>query len=76
LKTRENKSLVSSWYGKRFRPERVQAREGWDAIPAVRTGHVYDIRSADILQPGPAALGDGLAQIRHIIMRWAEESTP
>jgi iron complex transport system substrate-binding protein len=49
---------------------------GWDAIPAVRTGHVYEIKSADILQPGPAALGDGLAQIRRIIMRWAEESRP
>jgi iron complex transport system substrate-binding protein len=68
--------IIGSWCGKRFRPERVKARAGWDAIPAVRTGHVYEIKSADILQPGPAALGDGLAQIRRIIMRWAEESRP
>jgi iron complex transport system substrate-binding protein len=68
--------IIGSWCGKRFRPERVKARAGWDAIPAVQTGHIYEIKSADILQPGPAALGDGLAQIHRIIMRWAEESRP
>jgi iron complex transport system substrate-binding protein len=48
--------IIGSWCGKRFRPERVKAREGWDSIPAVRTGHIHEIKSADILQPGPAAL--------------------
>ncbi|MGH8582750.1 MAG: cobalamin-binding protein [Gammaproteobacteria bacterium] len=66
--------IIGSWCGKRFRPERVQAREGWDVIPAVRTGDVYEIKSADILQPGPAALADGLAQIRRIIRRWSDET--
>jgi len=64
--------IIGSWYGKRFRPERVKARGGWDAI---RTAHVYEIKSADILQPGPAALTDGLAQIYRIIRRWSEETT-
>jgi iron complex transport system substrate-binding protein len=54
----------------------VKAREGWASIPAVRTGHIHEIKSADILQPGPAALTDGLAQIRRIIERWAEETRP
>ncbi|MGH8569759.1 MAG: hypothetical protein ACREXU_17590 [Gammaproteobacteria bacterium] len=64
--------IIGSWYGKRFRPERVKARGGWDAI---RTAHVYEIKSADILQPGPAVLTDGLAQICRIIGRWSEETT-
>jgi iron complex transport system substrate-binding protein len=68
--------IIGSWCGKRFRPERVQAREGWEAIPAVRTGHVYEIKSAEILHPGPAALTDGLSQIRRIIRRWSEETEP
>jgi iron complex transport system substrate-binding protein len=68
--------IIGSWCGKRFRPERVQAREGWEAIPAVRTGHVYEIKSVEILQPGPAALTDGLSQIRRIIRRWSEETEP
>jgi Periplasmic binding protein len=69
--------IIGSWCDKRFRPEQVKARGGWDAIPAVRTGYVYDIRrSADILQPGPVALGDGLAQSCRIIRRWAEETRP
>jgi ABC-type Fe3+-hydroxamate transport system substrate-binding protein len=67
--------IISSWCGTRFRPERVKAREGWDSIPAVRTGHIHEIKSADILQPGPAALTDGLAQICRIIERWAEETS-
>lgn len=68
--------IIGSWCGKRFRPERVRAREGWEAIPAVRTGHLYEIKSADILQPGPAALADGLHQIGRIIRRWADETRP
>jgi iron complex transport system substrate-binding protein len=67
--------IIGSWCGKRFRPERVKARAGWDAIPAVGTGHVYEIKSSDILQPGSTALSDGLAQIGHIIRQWSGEST-
>jgi len=55
--------ILGSWCGKKFRPERVAARPGWDAIPAVRDGQLYEIKSPDILQPGPAALTDGLDAI-------------
>jgi iron complex transport system substrate-binding protein len=56
--------ILGSWCGKRFSPERVAARPDWDAIPAVCTGQVHEIKSCDILQPGPAALTDGLRQLR------------
>ncbi len=61
--------IIGSWCGKRFRPEHVAARSGWDAIPAVRNGHLYEIKSADILQPGPAALTDGVDQLADCIAR-------
>jgi iron complex transport system substrate-binding protein len=63
--------ILGSWCGKRFRPEKVAARPGWDAIPAVRTGDLYEIKSPIILQPGPAALVDGLDEIHRIIAAWA-----
>lgn len=55
--------VIGSWCGKRFRPDRLAARPGWDAIPAVRSGRLHEIKSCDILQPGPAALTDGLDQL-------------
>jgi iron complex transport system substrate-binding protein len=64
--------IIGSWCGKRFRPERVRARPGWNTIPAVRWDQVHEIKSAEILQPGPAALTDGLNRLRHIIDGWAE----
>jgi iron complex transport system substrate-binding protein len=63
--------ILGSWCGKRFRPERVAARPGWDTIPAVRHGDLYEIKSPIILQPGPAALFDGLDAIHRIIVEWA-----
>ena len=63
--------ILGSWCGKKFRPERVAARPGWDAIPAVRAGALYEIKSADILQPGPAALTDGVRRIHQILTGWA-----
>jgi iron complex transport system substrate-binding protein len=62
--------IVGSWCGKRFRPERVAARPGWEDVPAVRDGHLYEIKSADILQPGPASLTDGVQQLHEIVRRW------
>lgn len=59
--------IIGSWCGKRFRPEQVAARSGWESIPAVRAGHVYEIKSPLILQPGPAALTDGLDALRACI---------
>jgi iron complex transport system substrate-binding protein len=63
--------IIGSWCGKKFRPARVCARPGWGQTPAVRNGHVYEIKSCDILQPGPAALTDGLTQLETLIARWA-----
>lgn len=63
--------ILGSWCGKKFRPERVAARPGWDAVPAVRAGALYEIKSADILQPGPAALTDGVRRIHAILTAWA-----
>jgi iron complex transport system substrate-binding protein len=58
--------IVASWCGKKFRPERVAARPGWGAIPAVRNGELHEIKSAQILQPGPAALTDGVRRLYSI----------
>ncbi|MBD8872407.1 ABC transporter substrate-binding protein [Rhodanobacter sp. DHB23] len=63
--------ILGSWCGKRFRPEKVAARPGWDAIPAVRDGELHEIKSPIILQPGPAALFDGLDAIHRVIVAWA-----
>jgi iron complex transport system substrate-binding protein len=63
--------ILGSWCGKKFRPERVAARAGWDAIPAVREGELHEIKSAIILQPGPAALTDGLDALHAVMVRWA-----
>jgi iron complex transport system substrate-binding protein len=63
--------IIGSWCGKRFRPAQVSARPGWDAVPAVLSGELHEIKSPDILQPGPAALTDGVRQLHDIIQRWA-----
>ena len=63
--------ILGSWCGKKFQPARVAARPGWDAIPAVRDGELHEIKSPLILQPGPAALTDGLDAIAAIVRRWA-----
>ena len=62
--------IIGSWCGKKFRAEKVAAREGWHSIPAVRHQQVFEIKSADILQPGQAALTDGVAQLHQIVKRW------
>ena len=63
--------ILGSWCGKKFRPERVAARAGWDQVPAVRDRELHEIKSADILQPGPAALTDGVRRIHQIIAAWS-----
>ena len=59
--------IIGSWCGKRFRADKVAARAGWDAIPAGRDGQLHEIKSPIILQPGPAALFDGLDALQRII---------
>jgi iron complex transport system substrate-binding protein len=63
--------IVGSWCGKKFRPEKVAQRAGWSEVNAVRTGALFEIKSADILQPGPAALTDGVEQLHRIVLNWA-----
>ncbi len=63
--------ILGSWCGKRFRPEHVRARAGWEAIPAVRSGELHEIKSSIILQPGPAALTDGVDALIGTFERWA-----
>jgi iron complex transport system substrate-binding protein len=59
--------IVGSWCGKRFVPSQVAARPGFEAVPAVQAGALHEIKSPVILQPGPAALTDGLAALQRII---------
>lgn len=55
--------ILASWCGKKVRPDRIAARPGWRDIPAVRNGRIVEIKSSLILQPGPAALTEGLDRI-------------
>ena len=63
--------VIGSWCGRKFKPEKVLARDGWGGVPAVVNQHVYEVKSPLILQPGPAALSDGLAELQRIVLRWS-----
>lgn len=65
--------VIGSWCGRRFRPEHVYARAGWEDVAAVRRKQVFEIKSALILQPGPAALTDGLDALYAIISNWQRD---
>jgi iron complex transport system substrate-binding protein len=65
--TRAPDVIVGSWCGKKFRPEKVMKRPGFDRIPAVQRGALHEIKAPLILQPGPAALTDGLAALSAIV---------
>lgn len=64
--------ILGSWCGKKFRPEKVAARPGWQAIPAVRDGELHEIKSPLILQPGPAALTEGVRAMAAIVQAWSQ----
>ena len=66
--------VIASWCGKKFAPERFKVRPGFDQIPAVRTGQLHEIKAPLILQPGPAALTDGLDAMSNIIANWIAEN--
>ena len=72
---REPDIIFGSWCGKRFRPGHVAARPGWADVPAVRDGEMHEIKSPVILQPGSAALFDGIEEMHAIIARWANQRT-
>ncbi|QJQ05151.1 ABC transporter substrate-binding protein [Undibacterium piscinae] len=62
--------IIASWCGKKFRPEKMAERAGWEQIPAFKNGRVVEIKSADILSPGPSAITHGLPQLQQIIADW------
>jgi iron complex transport system substrate-binding protein len=62
--------VIGSWCGKKFRAEKVAARPGWQEVPAVRDQQLFEIKSVDILQPGPAALTDGVQQLHRLFAQW------
>ncbi len=64
--------IIGSWCGKKFQPAQIATREGWDEMPAVKNGFVYEIKSVDILQPGPSVFTHGLPQLQTIIQQWAD----
>ena len=61
--------IIGSWCGKPVRPARIAARPGWSELPAVRNGHIYEVKSTYILQPGPAALTEGVRRLHDVIRR-------
>jgi iron complex transport system substrate-binding protein len=63
--------VFGSWCGKKFQPGKVAARAGWADVPAVRDGELHEIKSPIILQPGPAALTDGVREIARHIQAWS-----
>jgi iron complex transport system substrate-binding protein len=65
--------IIGSWCGKKFVPAKVAARPGFAQIPAVATGWLREVKSTLILQPGPAALTDGLDALAGIIGEWAQK---
>jgi iron complex transport system substrate-binding protein len=67
--------ILGSWCGKRFRAEQVVRRSRWESIPAVRNGELHEIKSPLILQPGPAALTDGLRAVHTVLAHWASKPT-
>jgi iron complex transport system substrate-binding protein len=64
--------VIGSWCGKKFAPTKFAARPGFDAIPAVGGGFLHEVKSTLILQPGPAALTDGLDALERIVAEWAQ----
>jgi iron complex transport system substrate-binding protein len=61
--------IVASWCGKAVKKNKIASRPGWDALPAVRAGRIHEIKSAYILQPGPASLTEGIRQLQEILTR-------
>ncbi len=68
--------IIASWCGMKVNKAAIRGREGWAAIPAVRNGHIYEIKSTYILQPGPAALTEGVRQLHRILCHVAGVAVP
>jgi len=63
--------VIASWCGRKVSKDKIREREGWDSVDAVRNGHIYEVKSTYILQPGPAALTEGVRQLHAILARVA-----
>lgn len=72
--TKQPDIYIASWCGRKFDQEKVTSRAGWQAIPAIKNGDIFELNSTDILQPGPAALTDGVNQLADIIKQWADRN--
>jgi len=72
---RDPEMIIASWCGKRMRKATICGRPGWDRITAVRRDHIYEVKSTYILQPGPAALTDGVRELVTIIGKSANWSS-
>ena len=73
---RDPEVIIASWCGRKVKKETIRSRPGWNAIAAVSNGHLYQIRSTYILQPGPAALTEGVRQLHHILCHVAGVEPP
>jgi len=73
---RDPQVILASWCGRKVNKEKIRQRGGWETIAAIRLGHVYEIKSTFILQPGPAALTEGVRQIHQILARVMETTPP
>jgi iron complex transport system substrate-binding protein len=67
VSARQPDVIVASWCGRKVSKPRIRQREGWDATEAVRAGNIFEVKSTYILQPGPAALTEGVRQLHHIL---------
>lgn len=67
--------IIASWCGKPFRPEALTSRPGWDSVSAVQNAEIHEVDSSIILQPGPAALTDGVSAIGKIILAWTAKTS-
>jgi iron complex transport system substrate-binding protein len=65
--------IFGSWCGKKFSPRAVAERTGWAGVPAVRDGELHEVKSSIILQPGPAALTDGVRGLHRVVAHWARK---
>jgi iron complex transport system substrate-binding protein len=63
--------IIASWCGRKVSKDQIRRRDGWGAIDAVLFGHIYEVKSTYILQPGPAALSEGVRQLHAILARVA-----
>jgi len=73
---RDPEVIIGSWCGMKVNKDFIRARPGWDAIPAIRNGHIYEIKSTYILQPGPASLTEGVRQLHAILAHVVGAAVP